>query len=1426
MSLEETNPSATSSTLASKSVDSKKGTTVTYAPVSPNGPNTEYRGNESFASKEHKPGNHADARWLPYTLRGYLIWVPAGFSLALGLTVILLYWKSQKNNGIASASSAVLGWQFIPTLLAIVYTQLTTMLFEDVKRTEPFARLARHSDSPTNTSRTLLDTQTFWWSTLLQAFQKKHNGGRRSWGIVLACLVNVLAFMAISPLSSALLNPAEVAVSRPLQISRLIPKTSASMKAVDERDTYFRTLGSLLQNVTTSPWISDDYVVLPFRPNEAFDSRGVSSALEENPWDPQNADVPQIWTADTTIFRNNLKCSKLTVASKNVDEKTTTTLGSSAEFTATINLESSEGCQIKLSADAESSLGDIRAWYDKTTFATKNTRLSWVFDPVTYNKCDGEEVIFLSSGWLQKDSLSSSSNSTSTPQFMSNMTVTSHLCSSEHTMATLPVTVSVSGGTFSVDFDKDQFSKVKQPVSDKSLDLNGFKEVYTNPKWNEYVVAPREYLGLSSILGTHYNFDLLEMLADEHVPQNAMRIRGRHFGELLRTSLEQRDGSEVDKVSGTKTTTERRIIVRFEIAVALAALFFLSFLMLAHLTWISRLRQRPLNLTHDPATVLGCVSLIASNPQVLASLRHLDQSTQKELESELKLKQFYTSPGQLHERHESGRPVSTSISSKPSTGNEKRVPIMLKFRGLVMLLAYLLALLVTIAVLQKYASDNFFHKKFFIYQVNYGDAGIFVPFSVIPTIFGILLGLSWNALDRTFRSLQPYFAMSSKLSTKITDGAANTYESSHWFWASAKAAKHGHWLLSFVTLGTFVAQAFTVALSALFQQDIGYISNPVNLDRSLELRQTPHIRQINTTYPPEFNSSAPISDRLYIGEIVKGLFTNLSTNWMYTAEIQLTMNGSEPDWSKDGWSFVPTDLSRIGSESKTAIDDSTQSENDISTDQFSPVNVTLTTPAIRGRVECTRNEKADNLDNWGTISEPIAARAAAPMNMSLPSHDSTGHTMLKQFMFSSDKDFTPIAPDGRYMTCCVNQTDPTRVDSYEMPVAVGYWTSYYYNTSQAVESVTGTTGNFSVKWIHGGGGSPWSPMRQMIEFSETPKLQALHCMPVIERADANITVDKKTGKVQSYNLISTPTPDDSAWSESFVVRNLTNPDDPFVREQLARKKTGQDLKVVQNITTSYGVLFLNSLLRASRQVSWTVTNMEYDRSLKYEQVDDNAFNIRNNYTGLNLDFMSYASYIQAGKDVNALNDATTLIKHTQKTFTTFFQHYVSSSFSMEDGGWAYQPIGTSLKDVGSPAPGSIAELAPNGAKAVPVSKLPASYTQRTTEAMVTTRVEVLRMNRIAFYVCIAILSWLSATALAIMVRQRSYFNNLRRDIECVADVLVLVAGSERLLALVRDKGVDGLKGQNVSTRLGWFRDVDGRMRWGIEVVEDGEILME
>jgi hypothetical protein len=244
---------------------------------------------------------------------------------------------------------------------------------------------------------------------------------------------------------------------------------------------------------------------------------------------------------------------------------------------------------------------------------------------------------------------------------------------------------------------------------------------------------------------------------------------------------------------------------------------------------------------------------------------------------------------------------------------------------------------------------------------------------------------------------------------------------------------------------------------------------------------------------------------------------------------------------------------------------------------------------------------------------------------------------------------------------------------------------------------------------------------------------------------------------------------------------------------------------------------MKSLLRAACLENINYNDKLYSQLQRSDYLFDKIFNMRDNSTGLNVDFMSYAALAQVDHDPAALLDPETLIRETQKIFSMFFQHYVSGAVSLQKGGWVYQPIGSDLK---------LTEPIPNEALHQPLSKFE-DFPLRNTERMVTatlyTQTEVLQMNVVAFWVSVGIMIWLIVAILIFAAMQRRYLGGMQRNIECVADVLVIVAGSERLLQVIQEKGVDKIVEDDVIlTRLGWFRDPDGTMRWRIELVEERE----
>lgn len=102
----------------------------------------------------------------------------------------------------------------------------------------------------------------------------------------------------------------------------------------------------------------------------------------------------------------------------------------------------------------------------------------------------------------------------------------------------------------------------------------------------------------------------------------------------------------------------------------------------------------------------------------------------------------------------------------------------------------------------------------------------------------------------TFRILQPYIAMS-RAPTPIKSGAGLTYRSKTWMGAAFKAAKHRHWVLFLVALGSTLSQVLTVSMSALFERKSANSLNSVVLNRTLEARYEPVLTTIDAVYDPD-----------------------------------------------------------------------------------------------------------------------------------------------------------------------------------------------------------------------------------------------------------------------------------------------------------------------------------------------------------------------------------------------------------------------------------------------------------------------------------------------------------------------------------------------------------------------------------------------
>jgi hypothetical protein len=228
-----------------------------------------------------------------------------------------------------------------------------------------------------------------------------------------------------------------------------------------------------------------------------------------------------------------------------------------------------------------------------------------------------------------------------------------------------------------------------------------------------------------------------------------------------------------------------------------------------------------------------------------------------------------------------------------------------------------------------------------------------------------------------------------------------------------------------------------------------------------------------------------------------------------------------------------------------------------------------------------------------------------------------------------------------------------------------------------------------------------------------------------------------------------------------------------------------------NPSRSYGAFFLSQLLTAPHILEPLKSSSQLVHNGTLEDVFSSRFSIRDTAQGLNMDFVSYASYILAGAQPTALLDGATLQVHSEKTLQTFFKHFVTS------GRWTY------------------------GSEEKTAAYEDTMWYADRADGEVSERIEVLTMNAVATWLSLGIVFLLMGIlCVLIVVLQVVYPREaMQRRVECLGDVLGMVAGSDGLVGLVREGKIVG---EGPKMRLGWFRDRRGTVRWGVEAVGEVE----
>ncbi|KAI1139925.1 hypothetical protein F5Y05DRAFT_336131 [Hypoxylon sp. FL0543] len=1338
--------------------------------------------------REYIPGseeNHNTAvpSWLPYTLRWHILSSILGLTVVLELLVVVFHVISSRDSGLVDddgSGGIVVASKFVPTVLAVIHVLLISIILNDVKRTQAFAHLA--SPHGASGKRSLTWTAEAWWDALLEGFPSRQR--KANWALLSAALTFMLGFLIVSPFSSSLFATQDIIFTYEVPFKQLDLSSVLPLQTIPLGATYFRTVGNVLQNVTTSAWITDQYAILPIWP----------ARIDSVPLGPLFSDSVQTWAAKTTVFNVEENCQRMDLAglySQPFDNNPLITNWTS------VKLSTSSGCTLNItSKDAFNGRGGS-VWSSLSNITAAPGTLSFDADGVSYAKdnCRQDEFFVITTGWY-------------TNMTANNFTITGQACRAHYYMGDTDATVTFNEGRtlVRVTIDELQYSRNRLQIPESTANLSSFQDAFLSPNWTVHLRQPSQNLGPYStgpatLLSALYNFSPEEMVSDPSMLQNVGNLKQRFFGELLRDKFDETSLDNPTNITGTTTQNRRRVVVVPAVAIILEVILGIQLLLLAVVFFKTRLSRRPLGLSTDPAPAMSVAKLIAQDPGTLRSLEGLHGSTLEEIRSVIAEQRYQLICGQIRlidledDLHQS---TSPEFDARQTMAAIQSRPQSFTF-GLWLILTLTLLLSVTliaIAYLYWYSGIYGLYQTAFVYAFDITIGGVDLsnvnPASILTTFVAVFIGLWWGALDTTLRRIQPFLSLAKKPVTG-DEGLLVSYISSYLLRAVWKAFRRRHWVLAAVCTGAFLSEIFTIAMSSIWQREPGSLPFQVNIQRQLELRKVPRLSDATL----QFTSHAGN----YKQNALAGLFSNMRTSWIYGAAVQISLNGSEPPWSSNGWSFVPHNLGPVP---QTDV----QNAGNTTSSPTTTMNVTVETSGMRARLECSPHEHLNLLDstNWltewdftntsqwnETLSPDILKRG---FELGLP--DAGDNTVL--FLdnnASMTGNYTTFFVNNKRLQCCQNITDGQIGSS-----SLGYWSPNLRNNSYYPDFATSWPSNFTVKWIRGrpveGYRETYPPESEhtgsgppRLMWAEKPQMAALNCMPIIETANASVTVSTDDSHVISFDLIGEPQPDPYAWSDDFKQhKNYEGICDA--------PQCGNIYSI--NITTSHGILFVTGLLGAADLSDFVGTGIDtYDTNS--ENIGDQTFNIRE--PGLNVDLMTYSMLSLVNYDHDALLDLNTLERTAQQTFTTLFQNFASNNVSFETGGYVFQPLNEALP----------ADLD------TPRKRADTPPANPTVTLNVSRPVELLQMSKPAAWICMLILAYLIVASVILAIASRRHTKMLLRKIDSIADVAVLMAGSEKLLNLAREKSTKDLKNDHVTkARLGWFTGANGEQRWGIELV--------
>ncbi|KAF3938664.1 hypothetical protein ABW19_dt0205836 [Dactylella cylindrospora] len=231
--------------------------------------------------------------WKPYTIRPlFLI-----FLLLLALAFIgvteTLYYYSQKNDGLwfisdedALSPRQYFAIQYLPTLLAVLYGILWSLVDLDVKRLEPFYELGKNGGA--GVEALFLEYQyQFPLAVPFRSFRKKH------WAVFLSSTTFILCTLVAAPLLSSLIvdNPQIINQATTFNISTRFASAKDELAPLSP-EFIFSAATVVARNSSFPAFTTAEFSILPFG-MDLESRRGLSQ---------------ETWKARSTAYRLAVDC--------------------------------------------------------------------------------------------------------------------------------------------------------------------------------------------------------------------------------------------------------------------------------------------------------------------------------------------------------------------------------------------------------------------------------------------------------------------------------------------------------------------------------------------------------------------------------------------------------------------------------------------------------------------------------------------------------------------------------------------------------------------------------------------------------------------------------------------------------------------------------------------------------------------------------------------------------------------------------------------------------------------------------------------------------------------------------------------------------------------------------------------------------------